>query len=94
MQNAHEYLWETTGLQRNFMLGSGSNSLYPELSKDSYLLFSAAKLEKLEKPLIMVNDFKHLQTSYNCVRWSQFSILKLFIYIFSLEMSPVTGYCL
>lgn len=39
------------------MLGSWSNGLYPELPTDSYLLSSAAKLEKLEKPLIVVNDF-------------------------------------
>lgn len=90
MQNVYEYLWEITGLQRNFMLGSGSNRLYPELPKDSYFLFSAAKLEKSEKPLIMVSDFKHHQTSYNCVRCN----FKLFVYNFSLEMSPMTVYWL
>lgn len=36
-------------LQRNFIFGSGDNRLYPELPKGSYLLFSTAKLEKLEK---------------------------------------------
>lgn len=50
MQKAHEYLQETTGLQRNFMPGSGSNIFSSELLEDSYLLFSAANLEKLEKP--------------------------------------------
>jgi len=41
------------------MLESGSKRLIPELPKDSYLLFSAAKLGTLKKSVIVVNDFKH-----------------------------------
>lgn len=36
--------------------------------KDSYLLCSY--VNKVEKALIMVNDFKHLPTLCNGVRWS------------------------
>lgn len=91
MQNDHEYLWETTRLQRNLMLGSGSNRLIPELPKDSYLLFSAAKLGTLKKSVVVVNDFKHHLSVWDDHSF-KFSNYLLFT-TFSLEMTLVTGYC-
>lgn len=72
MQKAHEYLWQITGLQRNFRLGTGSNRLSPELPEDFCLPCSAAKLKALTAPWIKVSDFKHSQTPCNCGRWPQF----------------------